>query len=195
MNEQLRRKLLLMWATDAQVRSALAETGELFNGYCPKMERIHLENAARLERLIEDNGGVWLGKTLVGDDGAEAAWLIVQHAISLPDISRRCLKLIEQAVAANEAETYHFAYLYDRICFFENRPQKYGTQSDWNENGVMEVWKLEDIEKVNDYRAAIGLEPLKSFIWENEETRENKPKDFAARRSEFEAWSQKVGWR
>ena len=194
MNEQLREKLLSMRAEDARVREELAASGELFDGYCPKMEKVHLENAAELEEMIDENGG-WLGKSLVGEDGAEAAWLIAQHAIALPEFSRRCLKLIEKAVAENEVEPYQLAYLHDRISFFENRPQKYGSQSDWNKDGVMEVWTLEDKERVNEYRAEVGLKPLESLTWENEETRENKPKDYDGRQAKFEAWAKRVGWR
>jgi hypothetical protein len=194
MNERWREKLLLMRAKDLHKREELAASGELFEGYCPQMEKIHLENAAELERMIDENGG-WLGKSLVGKDGAEAAWLIVQHAISLPEFSRRCLKLIEKAVSKNEAEPYQYAFLRDRISFFENRPQKYGSQSDWNEDGLMQVWTLEDEEKVNEYRAEVGLKPLESLTWENEEASENKPEDFARRKEEFETWAKQVGWR
>ena len=194
MNEQLREKLLAMRAEDARVREELAATGELFDGYHPAMERVHLKNAAKLERMIDEHGG-WLGKSTVGADGAEAAWLVVQHAISLPEFSRRSLKLIEKSVAEREAEPYQAAYLHDRISFFENRPQRYGTQSDWNADGVMEVWTLEDNEKVNDYRRAVGLKPLESLTWENAETRENKPKNYTKRQLEFEAWTKRVGWR
>lgn len=193
MNEQLREKLLTMRAEDTRMREDLAATGELFDGYHPAMERVHLDNAAELERLIDEHG--WLGKSMVGADGADAAWLVAQHAISLPDFTRKCLRLIGKAVSENEAEPYQAAYLDDRIGFFENRPQRYGTQSDWNADGVMEVWTLEDEGKVNDYRRAVGLEPLDSLTWENAETRENKPKDYVARQAEFEVWTRKVGWR
>lgn len=193
MNEVLRQKLLEMRAADSRVREELAKTGELFDGYCPKMEKIHLENAAELEKMIDENG--WTGKSLVGADGAEAAWLIVQHAISLPEFSRRCLKLLAEAVETGEAEPYQFAYLQDRINFFEGKPQKYGTQSDWNKDGKMQVWMLEDAAKVNDYRAEIGLKPLESLIWESAETNENAPIDFEKRRTEAEIWLKKVGWR
>jgi hypothetical protein len=128
MNGPLREKLLTMRAEDARVCAELAASGELFDGYHAAMERAHLENAAEIEQLIEEH--VWLGKSKVGADGAEAAWLIVQHAISLPDFSRKCLRLIEKAVAEKEAEPYQAAYLQDRVSFFENRPQRYGTHSD-----------------------------------------------------------------
>lgn len=193
MNEEIRQKLLAMIAEDERVRERLAETGELFGGYCPKMEVVHLANAAELEKLIDENG--WLGKFAVGEDGAEAAWRIAQHSISRPDFQRKCLKLIEEAVKKGEAEPYQFAFLRDRICFFENRPQRYGTHSDWNRAGKMEVFLLENAEKVNDYRAAVGLEPLTDFVWENAETRENKPEDWEKRQAEFLEWTKKTGWR
>lgn len=194
MNEDLRKRLLAMRAEDERVREELAATGELFDGYCPKMEKVHLENAAELERMIEEAGG-WLGRSLVGADGADAAWLIVQHAISLPEFSRKCLQLIEYAAREGEVKPAHAAYLHDRICFFENRPQRYGTQSDWNADGKMQVWTLEDEKRVNEFRAEVGLPPLESLIWENEETRENRPADFAARQAGAEAWARQTGWR
>lgn len=192
MNENLRKKLLEMSAKDARVRENLAQTGELFDGYCPKMEAVHLENAAELEKMIDEHG--WTGKSLVGKDGAEAAWLIAQHAISLPEFSRKCLRLIEKAVAAGDAEAYQFACLQDRIAFFERKPQRYGTQSDWNTDGKMQVWTLENAKKVNEYRAEAGLKPLENLIWENAETNENAPKDFAERQIKFEDWLKKAGW-
>lgn len=194
-NEKLRQILLEMCEEDLRVREKLAGTGELFDGYCPKMEKVHLENAAELERMIEQNKGKWLGKSMVGDDGAEAAWLIVQHAISLPDFLRKCLKLLETAVNENGAEPQHFAHLADRIAFFERRPQKYGTQSDWNADGKMQIWTLENAEKVNEYRASVRLNPLKKLIWETDETDKNTPKNFDERQKEAQDWLKKTGWR
>ena len=194
-NENLRRILLKLRAEDERVREKLAETGELFDGYCPKMEKVHLENAAELERMIAENNNEWLGKSIVGADGADAAWLIVQHAISLPEFSRKCLKLIETAVKKGEAEPRNAAYLQDRIAFFEGRPQKYGTQSDWNADGKMQVWNLENAEKINEYRVSVGLKPLESLIWESEEMNDNAPQDFAKRQKEADEWLEKTGWR
>lgn len=193
MNEDLRIKLLEMTAKDARLREELAKTGELFDGYAEKMEAVHLENADALEKIIDEFG--WTGKSLVGADGAGAAWLIAQHAISLPEFSRKCLKLLEKAVAAGESEAWQAAFLQDRIAFFEGKPQKYGTQSDWNADGKMQVWTLENPEKVNEFRAEIGMKSLETLIWENAETRENAPQHFAERQQKYEDWLKKTGWR
>lgn len=194
MNEVLRKKLLELREHDARVREELAATGELFDGYCPKMEAVHLENAAALEQMITENGG-WFGKSTVGEDGADAAWIIVQHAISRPDLQRKMLPVLQAEAERGEIPRSHAAYLEDRILHFEGKPQIYGTQFDWNADGKMEVWTLEDAEKVNNYRAEVGLEPLENLIWENEETRANRPEDFQKRRAEYEAWARRVGWR
>lgn len=194
MNNRMREKLLEMRVSDERVREELAKTGELFDGYCPKTEAVHLKNAAALEKMLDENGG-WLGKSVVGKDGADAAWLIVQHAISLPGFSRRCLELIENSVAVNDEVAQHAAMLRDLISFFEGKPQRYGTQSDWNKDGVMEVRTLANEEKVNDFRAALGLEPLENLISETTETRENAPLNYAERQRDFKDWAEKVGWR
>jgi hypothetical protein len=193
MNESIKRKLLEMRAEDARVRAELAKTGELFEGYCPKMEKVHLENAEELEKLIDEHG--WLGKSMVGEEASEAAWLIVHHAISMPKFSRKCLDLIERAVQQGEAEAKQAAYLKDRICFFEGSPQRFGTQSDWNADGKMQIWTLEDESKVNEYRAEIGLTPLENLIWENDEPNANRIENWEERQKGFLEWTEKVGWR
>lgn len=192
-NENLRRELLAMREDDHVARERLAKTGELFDGYNAEMETVHLKNAKRLEEMIDEHG--WLDKSKVGEDGAEAAWLIAQHAISLPKFFRKVLKLIENTAEIDEVSRKHAAYLSDRIACFENRPQKYGTQFDWNENGEMEVWTLENEEKVDEYRAEVGLKPLENKILRSKEFEENAPKDWRKRQCEAHEWAKKVGWR
>jgi hypothetical protein len=65
------------------------------------MEAVHHHNAYRLEEIIEECG--WPGRSLVGEDGAAAAWLIAQHAIRLPALQRRSLTLLKEA--AEKVET------------------------------------------------------------------------------------------
>ena len=125
-NEPLRRDLLEMARLDRVTRAELAASGNLFDtGYEPRMARVHERNAQRLRRVIESVG--WPGTDLVGPDGAEAAWTILQHAIAEPDLLRRALPLLETAAREGRADPSHAAMLEDRIRFFEGRPQRYGT--------------------------------------------------------------------
>ena len=141
--QALRRHLLDMARLDRSVRAELAASGALFNaGYEPRMARVHQRNAQRLRLIIEAIG--WPGTDLVGPDGAEASWLILQHAISEPDLLRRALPLLTRAAREGKADAAHAAMLEDRIRFFEGRPQRYGTQLDWDADGNLSPGEVED---------------------------------------------------
>ncbi len=129
-DQKLRRELLDMMANDMSTRDELAADGSLFEGYHPRMEAVHRSNSARLSAIIDERG--WPGLSLVGDDGEDAAWMIVQHSIGEPAFQRRALELLKEAVARGEARAWQAAYLEDRICACEGRPQIYGTQYDWD---------------------------------------------------------------
>jgi hypothetical protein len=106
-NGALRAKLLALADRDKRVRSELVASGELFDGYHPRMASVHARNAEALERMIEAFG--WPGRSLVGDEGMDAAWLVLQHAIARPDLQRRCLPLLKAAAEAKEAPAYQCA--------------------------------------------------------------------------------------
>jgi hypothetical protein len=162
MNTALRDELLALATEDQRVRAELAADGSLFDGYHPRMEDVHRRNAARLKKIIEEHG--WPGRSLVGEDGAEAACLVLHHAIGEPPLQRRGLQLLREAAAAGEVAVAHAAMLEDRIAFFEGQPQRYGTQLDWDEQGVLSPHPVEDISGVDERRRAVGLPPLAEAV-------------------------------
>ena len=194
----LRRDLLEMARLDRSVRAELAASGKLFNaGYEPRMAQVHQRNARRLRRIIEFVG--WPGSDLVGSDGAEAAWLILQHAISEPDLLRRTLPLITAAAREGKADPAHAAMLEDRIRFFEGRPQRYGTQLDWDAEGSLSPGEVEDPHKLAERREAAGLPPLEEHI-EDARSRataegQRPPADYQAYAHARDEWAANAGWR
>lgn len=182
---------------DRAVRARLAASGTLFSaGYEPRMARVHQRNAQRLRRIIESVG--WPGSDLVGADGAEAAWLILQHAISEPDLLRRTLPLLAAAAREGKADPAHAAMLEDRIRFFEGRPQRYGTQLDWDTDGRLSPGEVEDPHKLAERREAVGLPPLEKQI-EDARSRaaaegERPPADYQAHADARDKWAAKAGW-
>ena len=198
MNETLRDELLEMIGLDERVRAELVDSGELLDvGYEARMERVHDRNARRLHRIIESVG--WPGTDLVGSDGAEAAWLILQHAIAQPDLIRWALPLLRAAAREGRACPRHVALLEDRIRFFEGRPQRYGTQFDWDAEGNLSPCAVEDPERVDERRRAIGLPPLAEQM---EEVRsraaaegDGPPADYGAYAEARDEWAASVGWR
>ena len=166
-------------------------------GLAVQMAAVHKQNAETLETIIDQYG--WPGKTLVGDDGAEAAWLVLQHAIACPELQRMCLPLLQSGVETGEVPAVQVAYLEDRSCVFEGRPQRYGTQFDWDGNGQLSPHSLQDPERVDAYRESVGLGPLSERVTQArqraEAEGEKQPLDVDRRQKEREAWARKVGWR
>ena len=182
---------------DLEMRAELVQSGELSEGYHPRMEALHRAHAERLGAILDQHG--WPGQSLVGEDGAEAAWLVVQHAVGAPALQRRARDLLAEAVVRGDAEPWTWAYLDDRIRTFEGRLQRHGTQFDWDHEGKLSPLPIEDPEGVDDRRAELGLETLDRRVHEMRESAgregERPPADHEERRRRFETWLHEVGWR
>jgi hypothetical protein len=114
----------------------------------------------RLAAIIDSAG--WPGRSLVGEDGADAAWAIAQHADRHQDVRRSWVPLIAEAVKSAEADPRHLSRLTDRVSMVDGRPQQYGTYAHRLENGEIE-WDIPGdgtVEEIDARRRAIGLPPL-----------------------------------
>ena len=189
-DDALRAELLAMAAEDGRVRAELAAAGELSGGSAPRMEAVHRANAARLRALVAAHG--WPTGAVAGDDGAEAAWLIVQHAIGEPAFLRATLPVLWDAAARGDVPAWQPAMLEDRIRAFEGRPQRYGTQLHPDADGWLRPHPIEDPDGVEARRAAVGLEPLAARL--ARAGREDVG-DRARYEREYHAWLRRVGWR
>lgn len=160
------------------------------------MEALHISNAEKLNEIIESIGFPTVEK--VGKEANEAAWLIIQHAISQPEFMKKCLVLMQMEVKQTLHELRQKAYLSDRIAVFEGKPQQYGTQFDWDEDGLLSPSPFDDLEKVNERRWYIGLNSLEeqTAVVRNQARIDNQtpPSDLKARRREIDFWKEKVGW-
>jgi len=154
----LREELLSRRDVDQTARSSFRGGG--LNTEARLIE-IDDDNAAWLTEVVEAVG--WPGRSLVGDQGAQAAWLLALHADRYPALQRRCLKLLEEAVAAGEASPADLAYLTDRVLMSSGESQVYGTQLTAR-GGQFVACRLRDPETVDDRRASVGLEPLEASL-------------------------------
>lgn len=189
MSSSHRERLLAAAASDVETRARLAADGALFDGYNPEMQAVHDANAAMLRAMIEQDG--WPDAARVGEDGAEAAWLIAQHAIAQPDFQRSCL----DALGNSDAPAWQAAMLEDRIRVHEGRLQLYGSSFDWDADGVMSPRPIEDPDGVDQRRAAVGLPSLAEAIERHRAGAEPPPTDLAARDDAYRRWLVAVGWR
>jgi uncharacterized protein (DUF952 family) len=192
MNETVRQELLELRADDLRVRAELERAGRLLRGYDQEMETVHRRNSARLRGIVAEHG--WPTPLTVGTDGAEAVWLIVQHAIGEPDFQRRALPLFEQAALRGEIPGWQPAYLMDRIRMLEGWPQLYGTQMAPDADGRIVVWPIADTATLNERRRTVGLRPFEERRTEPAPDGPS-PDEGRTRRAEMDAWARRAGWR
>jgi hypothetical protein len=193
----LRQELLDMAEQDLRVRTELALDGALYRGYHAQMRAVHDRHANRLAQILADQG--WPGEPQVGSDGAHAAWLVAQHAIAQPAFQRLALSALSAAAGRGEVPVWQVALLEDRIRTFEGRPQRYGTQFDWDASGQLSPLPIEDPLGVDERRQAVGLRPLAEEVQAQRkavaEGVERPPSDWEARQRERDSWLREVGWR
>jgi hypothetical protein len=151
----LRREILALRDEDQAARQAMIEN-EKNPDALAKLEAIDKKTTARMKEIIAKHG--WPGRSLIGQDAANAAWLLVQHADKDVAFQKQCLELLEKAVKAGEARAVDHAYLYDRVAVAEQRPQRYGTQFK-----DQKPQPIEDEAHVDERRTAIGLGTMESY--------------------------------
>lgn len=191
--------LVELRSRDLVVRQRLLAEGKLFRGYHPEMEEVHLDNAQRLQEIIQQIG--WPTQEQVGEEASQAAWLIVQHAISLPSFMKSCLALMKEQERAGTVNPVNVAFLSDRIAMYENRPQSYGTQFVSDDQGRLVAYELDaSIDQVNQRRQKLGLntveERLAELIVQMSVEQEKQPTadERQSEQNEYDAWRKKVGW-
>lgn len=159
MNNDLKEELILMAETDQRVLHELAKAGILGTvEYHPSMREVHEGNTDRLKQIIEKHG--WPDIDLVGAEGAEAAWLIVQHSVSDLAFMRSCVPLLEKRVHTKKIEGWQLAFLLDRVLTMSGKPQLYGTQFENDEKGWPVPYPISEANTVNERRAKLGLNSI-----------------------------------
>jgi hypothetical protein len=178
---ELRLELLRRVKTDQEARNALIrwlkeqglagmfkpadlapERKEAYDKLTGAIRRADQDNTDRLGVIVEKYG--WPTNTLVGKDGANAAWLLVQHADANPKFQRKCLDLMKK-LPKDEVSPTEVAYLTDRVLLAEGKKQVYGTQMT-SSGGKWEPRPLEDPANVDKRRAEVGLKPMAEYVKE-----------------------------
>jgi hypothetical protein len=108
MDPGLRDELLAMAAADQDARQRLDCHPRPSQGMseqeftaAEQIRGVDATNTARMKAIVQACS--WPGRSLVGEDGAQAAWLLVQHADRDPAFQRLCLEPLNGAVRAGEA--------------------------------------------------------------------------------------------
>jgi hypothetical protein len=131
-------------------------------------------NTAKLREIVAAHG--WPGRSLVGEDGATAAWLLLQHTNSRvrtirsadgDEFCRSCVTLLRNAVAQGEAHPRHLAAVADSLRLANNEPPEFASlpeQYPMDCDGQAAIRQNVDLAAIDERRAAIGLRPLATDI-------------------------------
>jgi hypothetical protein len=169
LDHPLRRELASLAARDQQNRTkvgdVIARVGRESAEGDSVMRALDAADApllARLRAIVSERG--WPGRSLVADDGAHAAWLILQHAPA--DGQRAMRPRVRAAIAGGEGRLGDLALLEDRVRVADGRPQFYGSQMQWpaSGGGAAVLDSLAIPACVDLRRSAMGLDPLADYL-------------------------------
>lgn len=164
-DDELRRELLARREEDQRIRHLAAaradpDTDRLPDGLGEQWQSVDDDNTRWLADLLARRG--WPGRTLVGEEAAQAAWLLAQHADRDQVQQRAFLEALRAAVAEGEASAAHLAYLEDRVRVNAGQSQLYGTQFTVT-GGTLGPCPIEDPVRLDERRAQAGLEPFADY--------------------------------
>ena len=125
-----------------------------------RLVEVVADNARWLGRVVAESG--WPGLSVVGADGADAAWLLAQHDDLANDRRRRWVRPLANAVRLGDADPRHLACLVDRIAVVDGAPQTYGTVAGIEGDEVVFAHPLRDPSTLNRRRRAIGLPTIEA---------------------------------
>ena len=120
---------------------------------------VNAANVERLGEIVDEHG--WPGLRLVGADGADAAWMLGQHADRSNDLRRAWLAELADAVQTGDADPRHLATMADRTEVVAGEPQQYGTIVMLADDGEVEFpVPVADAGRLDGRRLALGLPGL-----------------------------------
>jgi len=182
-------KLKILVQKDLDLKNVLREMGILNDGYHSNLEQLHILHAKKLRALIDKNGFPVLSNA--GEEGVKYSWLIIHHAISLPEFMKDCLFEMRLAATQRDYPLDLLAYTEDLISYLEGKPQIYGTHMEWF-GDELRPSKIGDEEFIEFRRSSFGLGKLSDQLFNPQH--ERPPKDLSKKMKDFEAWRRRVGW-
>ena len=157
----LRRELLKRVEQDQAIRNELTNKGLEIpdRAILARMQAIDTSNTERMRTIVRHYG--WPNPQLVGKDGTDAAFLLIQHANLA--FQKEMLPLVEKAYRQGELSGQSYALLLDRVLVGEGKRQVYGTQAKLKGKEFVPD-PIEDEPNVDKRRAEVGLPPLSEYL-------------------------------
>lgn len=163
---ELRKEILEMTQKDQEVQEVImrkAQAGEKVDpSDWARQDSVFSSHIHRAKEILDEYK--WPGFELVGADGSQGFFLIIQHADADPAFQRKALEYLKTAFENNQASGKNVAYLTDRVLVAEGHSQLYGTQLNYDDRACPIPGNIENQDEVDTRRAEVGLEPLDEYI-------------------------------
>ena len=157
---EARQRLLEMLEKDQWVRTeadfSQASTHQRVN-------QIDYDNYQNLRQILETIKSPSVDN--IGNDGAQAVFLIAQHSAFDIAFMEEVLDLMQECAETDKDSTYYLGipYLIDRLKMIKGQEQVYGTQFVQLSNSEHVPYPIEDEKNVDKRRSQYGLEPLEDY--------------------------------
>jgi hypothetical protein len=166
LNKPLVAQLATILENDQKYRLSLDSIGEKYGQFSKEVEEVWATialhdslNEIEVVSILEKYG--WPGKDMVGEEGAETIFLVIQHAdLAIQD---KYLPMMRDAVKKGNANAGSLALLEDRVAIRHGNRQIYGSQISGGANGAY-LLPMTDPDNVDKRRAAVGLGPLADYL-------------------------------
>ncbi len=126
-----------------------------------KIHEVDSINLVAIKHILDQRG--WLGADVIGSQGAQTLFLVIQHADLLTQL--KYLPMLRKAVALGKAQAGSLALLEDRVALRQGNRQIYGSQIHTDkETGEPFVAPMIEPDYVNERRAKVGLDPIEEYV-------------------------------
>lgn len=151
----LREKLINMKDAGQSVRESEPMDKE-------EMLEVDSANTRALKEIVRKHG--WPTPAMVGVEGVDAAFLLLQHSSDLP-FMKSMLPRLRSAMTQGHLKPSRYALLFDRIALLEGKPQRYGTQFECAStgDGRVALKRTEMPSQLAERRHKIGLYPIQLY--------------------------------
>ena len=157
-DSSLRTELLQMARKDQRARISLIRHGMSDPKYVRAVKAVDTKNGEHLKQILGKYG--FPSPAMVGYDGTNAAWLLLQHQDQDPAWQRKWLNALTQLAKRYELSPEDYALFVDRVRVNEGRKQIYGTQF---LPGGFVLKPTEDPAHLDERREKLGLIPESEY--------------------------------
>jgi hypothetical protein len=165
----LQKKIITMFKEDQKWR---VESNNLENGKKSSFDEMTINknmvktdslNMIEAKFIIMKYG--FPGYSLVGTDGSNGFWAIIQHCDNDVIFQQKVLLLMAKEVKRHNASGENFALLQDRVLTNQGHKQLYGTQVRLDlKTHHAKPLPIQDSLNVDSRRKAVGLSPLQDYL-------------------------------